>query len=112
VFTAIADSAQIFALRRPLSKVIVTKPVKQHKIKGNLRKRAAIMSLNISPQTEARITEEAQRQGISVDALLERLINERAASTAVRGHQAPELPILHLGPMGPLHRRDIYDEFR
>jgi hypothetical protein len=70
------------------------------------------MSLNISQQTEARILQEAQRQGIPVDALLERLINERAASTAAPGHQAPELPVLHLGPMGPLHRRDIYDDFR
>jgi hypothetical protein len=70
------------------------------------------MSLNISQQTEARIMQEAQRQGISVDALLERLINERAAGTAAPDHQAPELPILHLGPMGPLHRSDIYDDLR
>jgi|HubBroStandDraft_1064217.scaffolds.fasta_scaffold2161129_1 hypothetical protein len=32
------------------------------------------MSLAISEQTEARLTEEARRQGISVDALLEELI--------------------------------------
>lgn len=38
------------------------------------------MSVHISEQTEARLTEEAQRQGISVDALIERLINERADS--------------------------------
>jgi hypothetical protein len=25
---------------------------------------------------------------------------------------APEVPILHLGEMGPLHRRDIYDDAR
>ena len=68
------------------------------------------MGLDISPQTEARIRQEAQRQGISVDALLERLMNDQAVGAAVRAHQAPELPVLHLGPMGPLHRRDIYDE--
>jgi hypothetical protein len=67
------------------------------------------MGLDISPQTEARIRLEAQRQGISLDALLERLMNSHAAGTAVRAYQAPELPVLHLGPMGPLHRRDIYD---
>jgi hypothetical protein len=51
----------------------------------------------------------AKRQGISVDALLERLMNDPGAGTAVRPYHAPELPVLHLGPMGPLHRRDIYD---
>jgi hypothetical protein len=44
--------------------------------------------------------------------LLERLMNGQAAGTAVRAYQAPELPVLHLGPMGPLHRRDIYDDVR
>jgi hypothetical protein len=68
------------------------------------------MGLDISPQTEARIRQEAQRQGISVDALLERLMNDRAAGTVVRACPALELPVLHLGPMGPLHRRDIYDD--
>ena len=67
------------------------------------------MGLDISPQTEARIRQEAERQGISVDALLKRLMNDRAAGTAVRAYQAPELPVLHLGPLGPLHRRDIYE---
>lgn len=70
------------------------------------------MGLHISPQTEARIRQEAERQGISVDALLERLMNEQAARAAARAPQAPELPVLHLGPMGPLHRRDIYDDVR
>ena len=70
------------------------------------------MALDISPQTEARIRQEAQRQGISVDALLERLMKDQAAKTTVRADQAPELPVHHLGPMGPLHRRDIYDDVR
>jgi hypothetical protein len=38
------------------------------------------MILHVSQQTEARLTEEARRQGISVDALIERLMNERTAS--------------------------------
>ena len=38
------------------------------------------MSIDTSNETEARITDEAQRQGISVEALLEQLMNERAAS--------------------------------
>jgi hypothetical protein len=44
------------------------------------------MSLTISQNTEARLMEEAQRQGLSVDALIERLMSERtpAASAASR----------------------------
>ena len=70
------------------------------------------MGLDISPQTEARIRQEAQRQGISVDALLERLMEDQAAGTAGPACVAPERPVLHLGPMGPLHRREIYDDLR
>ena len=68
------------------------------------------MSLSISQQTEARLTDEARRQGITVDALLERLINERASSAAPTGRKAPELPVWHLGVIGSLHRRDIYND--
>ena len=87
------------------------------------------MSLEISGETEARLTDEARRQGISVDALLERLMTEhRQSKSAVFATQAeaiedarklvpggkitPELPVLHLGAMGALHRREIYDDVR
>ena len=67
----------------------------------------------ISHETEALLTDEARRQGISVDALLERLMSERAAAAHVAGcDAAPDLPRLHLGVMGALHRRDIYDDVR
>jgi hypothetical protein len=87
------------------------------------------MSINVSRETEARLTDEARRQGISVDALLERLMAEhRPGGSGVFATQAeaieharklipdgkitPELPVLHLGAMGALHRRDIYDDVR
>lgn len=70
------------------------------------------MSLKISHEIEARITEEARRQGISVEALLERLVSEREATAHLGARPAPQLPRLHLGLMGPLHRRDIYDDAR
>jgi hypothetical protein len=71
------------------------------------------MSIDISHEIEARLTEEARRSGISVDALLERLMSEREATSYVAGAgSAPKLPILHLGPMGAFHRRDIYDDVR
>jgi hypothetical protein len=69
------------------------------------------MSIEISHETEVRLMGEARRQGIAVDALLERLLNEFgvAADTSGTG-STPELPVLHLGAMGPLHRRDLYDD--
>lgn len=41
------------------------------------------MSIDISHETETRLTDEARRQGVSVDALLERLMIERGAAAHV-----------------------------
>jgi hypothetical protein len=43
------------------------------------------MSLHISQQNEARLTEEAQRQGVSVDALIERLMGASGPSPPLLG---------------------------
>jgi len=67
------------------------------------------MSLDISQQTEGRLAEEARRQGITVDALLERFVNDRAPSVQ-ESRKAHELPVWRLGVIGSLHRRDIYGE--
>lgn len=68
------------------------------------------MSLKVSEQTEAQIAEEARRQGITVDALLQRFINEHATSAIAGRPAAPELPVWRLGVIGSLHRRDIYSD--
>jgi hypothetical protein len=68
------------------------------------------MSIEISRETEAQLTNEALRQGISVETLLERLLNERRAAAIAASRQIPELPLWHLGGSGDLHRRDIYDD--
>ncbi len=70
------------------------------------------MSLNISQSVEARLAQEAQRRGLSIEALLELLIEDRVPGAAADQNGAAELPVLHLGPMGPLHRRDIYENGR
>ncbi len=54
---------------REACKAAVTKPREGRKINSNPKKRAVGMGLDISPQTEAPIRQEAQRQGIWVDAL-------------------------------------------
>ena len=68
------------------------------------------MSIDISRETEARLTDEARKQGISVDALLERLMSEFRAHADAGVRSTPELPVWHLGGAGSLHRRDIYDD--
>ena len=67
------------------------------------------MSIEISRETEARIADEARRQGISVEALLKRLVSERLTAAHLAG-PTPELPVWHLGAAGALHRRDICND--
>jgi hypothetical protein len=69
------------------------------------------VSIQISHETAVRLVDEARRQGITVDALLERLVSERPA-TAHLTVSTPELPVWRLGALGDLHRRDIYEDAR
>jgi hypothetical protein len=67
------------------------------------------MTIEVSPETEDRLTAEAERRGISVEKLLQQFIDERAALT--RHTQArPALPIWHLGSASLYHRRDLYND--
>ncbi len=69
------------------------------------------MSLDISLKTEARLAAKAQEQGLSIDAFLERLLNDAGELTANTSNgDAPQLPVWDLGVRGSLHRRDIYDD--
>jgi hypothetical protein len=69
------------------------------------------MTIEISHETETRLAAEARRLGVSVDVLLKRFINEHAAlSHPAQSH--PRLPVWHLGSVGALHRRDLYDDAR
>jgi hypothetical protein len=43
------------------------------------------MSIQISPHNEIRLQEEAQRQGVSVDAYIEQLLNGRATGAPAAG---------------------------
>ena len=67
------------------------------------------MSIEISQETEARLAAEARKRGISVDALLARLIDEHTALTQP-AQPAAAPPVWHLGSVGALHRRDIYSD--
>jgi len=67
------------------------------------------MSIQVSPETEVRLTEAAQQQGTSVDALLERFLGERPTRAASAG-DVRGLPVWRLGQVGALRRRDLYDD--
>jgi hypothetical protein len=69
------------------------------------------VSLEISAKTEALIAAKAQEKGLSIDAFLERLLIDAGPLHLGNGNgPPPELPVWHLGVIGSLHRRDIYDD--
>jgi hypothetical protein len=71
------------------------------------------MGLEISSDTETRLAAKARDLGLSIDAFLERLMNENGDLTAPVLHgTAPELPAWHLGARSGFHRQDIYDDVR
>jgi hypothetical protein len=55
------------------------------------------MAIHVSQQTEARLTEEAHRQGVSVDALIERLMSERTASAPAPRREPPTPTVFEQG---------------
>jgi hypothetical protein len=81
------------------------------------------MSLDISPETEARLAAKAKEQGLSVNAYLERqmdppkgvqgldILKEAGIQppSAANG-DAPVLPAWHLGVRGTLRRVEIYGD--
>jgi hypothetical protein len=67
------------------------------------------MSLQISPETEARLNLKAEECGVSVDELLKRLLTE-AEHLEEKTAKAPEFPKWNLGVIGSLRRADIYDD--
>jgi hypothetical protein len=70
------------------------------------------MAFHIKPETRARLLAKAEKQGVSIDVLLEQLMNDSESRTAASNGNVPELPAWHLGARSSFHRRDIYDDVR
>ncbi len=70
------------------------------------------VTLNLNPEIEQGLVAQAHERGISVDVLLEEIVSKqsRVAVSPIAKSSAPELPRLHFGVTGPLHRTDIYDD--
>jgi hypothetical protein len=71
-----------------------------------------MITFYLKPETEARLLAKAQEQGVSVDALLQQLMNEGEPALIGSTGEAAELPQWHLGARGGLRRRDIYNDVR
>jgi len=69
------------------------------------------MTIEISTEIGARLIDEAQKQGTSVEVVLRRLMDEREVKApAPRKGSVLKLPSLHLGAVGSLRREEIYDD--
>jgi hypothetical protein len=70
------------------------------------------IQVHFTPEQEAQLAQLAAKSGTDAEHLVKdaalRLLEDET-----RLHDAaPELPVLHLGAMTSLHRRDIYDDVR
>jgi hypothetical protein len=73
------------------------------------------MEVRFTPEQEALLAQIATNAGIDAEHLVKnaalRLL-EDADIPAAEPRTNGELPLFHLGGVGPLHRRDIYDDAR
>jgi hypothetical protein len=68
----------------------------------------------LKPEIERGLLAQARERGVSLDDYLLEIVSRQVPipdqPTGPAKGNAPELPRLHLGVTGPLHRSDIYDD--
>jgi len=67
------------------------------------------MEVHFTPEQEAQLAQIATKEGTDPERLVKDVVLRLLEDEVHLRTAAPELPILHLGTMGALHRRDIYD---
>ncbi len=70
------------------------------------------MNVNFTPEQEAQLAQIATKAGTDAEHLVRDTVLRLLEQETQLPAPAPELPVLHLGAMKPLHRRDIYDDAR
>ena len=74
------------------------------------------MEVHFTPEQEARLAQIATNAGTDAERLVKdaalRLLDNDFRTTSQAPPTNHELPLRHLGAVGPLHRRDIYDDAR
>lgn len=69
------------------------------------------LTIEVTGELEAALKTQAQQQGVSADGIARRVLAEALTPVVKReAGSTSELPILHLGTIGSLHRQDIYDD--
>ena len=71
------------------------------------------LTIEVSGELEAVLNAQAGAQGLTADGVARRVLTE-ALTPAVNPEPTTtlELPVFHLGTIGTLHRRDIYEDGR
>jgi hypothetical protein len=70
------------------------------------------MEVHFTPEQEAQIAQIATKAGTAPERLVKDVVLRVLGEDTPFSAAAPELPVWHLGGVGALHRRDIYDDVR
>jgi len=68
------------------------------------------MEVHFTPEQEAQLAQIATEEGTAAEQLVKDVVLRLLEGETHSCTAAPELPIWHLGGVGALHRRDIYDD--
>ncbi len=71
------------------------------------------LTIEVTGELEVALKAQAHQQGVSADGMARRILAEALTPVVKReiGFTS-ELPILHLGTIGSLHRQAIYNDLR
>ena len=70
------------------------------------------MEVHFTPEQEAQLAQIATKAGTDPEHLVKDVVLRLLEDEVQFRPAAPELPVLHLGAMNSLHRRDIYNDAR
>ena len=70
------------------------------------------MELHFTPEQEAQLARIATNAGTAAEQLVKDVVLRLLEGETRVRPAPPELPVWHLGGVGALHRRDIYDDAR
>ncbi len=70
------------------------------------------MEIHFTPEQESQLAEIAAKAGINPEHLVKDAALRLLENKTYAPRPAPELPVWHLGAVGSLHRRDIYNDVR
>ena len=70
------------------------------------------MEVHFTPEQEAQLVQIATNAGTAAEQLVKDVVLRLLQGETQIRTTTPELPVWHLGGVGALHRRDIYDDVR